>query len=131
MEREARAYQSQPIEHLPTREGYDRWSEIYDDEANPLIVLEERYLPDLLGDVGGLELVDLGCGTGRHAVRLAAAGARVTAVDFSERMVAKAQSKPGWENVQFVSHDLTQRLPFTDRSTASAAIQSSSPFSSC
>ena len=116
MEREARAYQSQPIEHLPTREGYDRWSEIYDDEANPLIVLEERYLPDLLGDVGGLELVDLGCGTGRHAVRLAAAGARVTAVDFSERMVAKAQSKPGWENVRFVSHDLTQRLPFADRS---------------
>ncbi len=53
---------NQPIEHLPTREGYDRWSEIYDDEDNPLLVLEERYLPDLLGDVAGLALVDLGSG---------------------------------------------------------------------
>jgi ubiquinone/menaquinone biosynthesis C-methylase UbiE len=116
VESEAGAEPSRPIEHLPTREGYDRWATIYDDEDNPLIVLEERYLLDLLGDVGGLDVVDLGCGTGRYAVRLAAAGARVTAVDFSEGMVAKARRKPSWESVRFVAHDLTQRLPFADRS---------------
>jgi len=116
LKRDVRVDPNQPIEHLSTREGYDRWSEIYDEEDNPLIVLEERYLPDLLGDVRGLDLVDLGCGTGRHAVRIAAAGARVTAVDFSEGMVAKARSKPGWNSVRFVAHDLTQRLPFPDRS---------------
>ncbi len=116
MERNAWIESNQLIEPLPTREGYDRWSEIYDDEANPLIVLEERYFPDLLGDVRGLDVVDLGCGTGRHAVRLAAAGARVTAVDFSEGMVAKARRKAGWDRVRFVAHDLTQALPFADRS---------------
>lgn len=116
LERDAWIESSQPIEPLPTKEGYDRWSEIYDDEANPLIVLEERYFPDLLGDVRGSDVVDLGCGTGRHAVRLAAGGARVTAVDFSEGMVAKARSKAGWDRVRFVAHDLTQRLPFADRS---------------
>ncbi len=27
-------------EYLPVREGYDRWSEIYDTDGNPLFVLE-------------------------------------------------------------------------------------------
>lgn len=30
---------SEPLD-LPTREGYDLWSQIYDDEDNPLIALE-------------------------------------------------------------------------------------------
>ena len=68
----------------------------------------------LLGDVHGLDVVDLGCGTGRHSIRLVAAGARVTAVDFSDGMVAKARRKPGWEQVQFILHDLTRGLPFSD-----------------
>jgi SAM-dependent methyltransferase len=104
------------IEHLPTREGYDRWAAIYDAEDNPLVLLEEQHLAPLLGDVRGLDVVDLGCGTGRHAVRLAAAGARVTAVDFSDGMVAKARGKPGWDRVRFVAHDLTQTLPFAEQS---------------
>jgi malonyl-CoA O-methyltransferase len=105
-----------PIEHLPTREGYDRWATIYDDEENPLIVLEERHFSALLGPVDGLDVVDLGCGTGRQAVRLVAAGARVTAVDFSDEMVARARAKPGWERVRFLRHDLTRGLPFPDGS---------------
>lgn len=104
-----------PIEHLPTKDGYDRWAEIYDSEENPLIVLEERYLPPLLGDVRDLAVVDLGCGTGRQAIRLAAAGARVTAVDFSDGMVAKARDKAGWDRVEFITHDLTRPLPFRDQ----------------
>ena len=107
---------SQPVENLSTKEGYDRWATIYDDEDNPLIVLEERYLPGLLGDVHGLDVVDLGSGTGRHAIRLVAAGARVTAVDFSDGMAARARRKPGWEQVQFIAHDLTRGLPFSNRS---------------
>ncbi|PYM28879.1 MAG: class I SAM-dependent methyltransferase [Candidatus Rokuibacteriota bacterium] len=103
------------IEHLPTREGYDRWAAIYDDEDNPLVLLEDAHLAPLLGDVRGLDVVDLGCGTGRRTLRLAAAGARVTAVDFSEGMVAKARAKPGWGRVRFVAHDLTRPLPFADR----------------
>src|SRR5437867_1411275 len=98
-------------ERVPTREGYDRWAEIYDGEGNPLIALEEPLVAGLLGEVDGLEVVDLGCGTGRHAVRLARAGARVTALDFAERMVARAREKPGWEGVRFIAHDLTEPLP--------------------
>lgn len=102
------------IERLSTRDGYDRWSEIYDTEDNALIALEETHLPALLGDVGGLRVVELGCGTGRHALRLATVGASVTALDYSDGMVGKARHKPGWERVHFVRHDLTRRLPLRD-----------------
>src|SRR6516225_8755420 len=93
------------VERLPAREGYDRWAAIYDDEDNPLIALEEPLVRGLLGDTRGLDVADLGCGTGRHAVPLAQAGARVTALDFADAMVARARGKPGWERVRFVAHD--------------------------
>jgi malonyl-CoA O-methyltransferase len=102
------------IDHLPTREGYDRWAVIYDDEDNPLIGLEQRYLGRLLGDVAGLGVLDLGCGTGRHALALAAAGARVTVIDFSDAMLAKARAKPGADAVRFIRHDLSEPLPLAD-----------------
>lgn len=100
-----------PGERLPTREGYDRWAAIYDDEDNPLLALEGPLFRRLLGEVAGLEVADLGCGTGRHSLALAAAGARVTALDFADGMVARARAKPGWERVRFVTHDLGQPLP--------------------
>jgi malonyl-CoA O-methyltransferase len=101
---------------LPTRAGYDRWAPIYDAEDNPLIQLEETHVRRLLGDVAGLEVADIGCGTGRHARPLAQTGARVTAVDFSEEMVRRARTKPGAEAIRFVHHDLREPLPFPDGS---------------
>src|SRR4029079_18860568 len=83
-----------PIE-LPTREGYDRWAEVYDGEGNPLVEMEGPWVERLLGDVRGLAVADIGCGTGRHALRLAAAGAHVTAGGFSEGMPRRAPATPG------------------------------------
>jgi ubiquinone/menaquinone biosynthesis C-methylase UbiE len=96
------------------RRGYDRWAAIYDREANPLIAIEEPVVREALGDVAGLSVLDLGCGTGRHAVRLAGAGASVTGVDFSEGMLEEARRKPGADAVHFLAHDLHQALPFAD-----------------
>lgn len=96
---------------VPPREGYDLWASIYDDEDNPLIRLEQAEVMRALGDVDGMEAVDLGCGTGRHALAMAVAGARVTALDFSEGMLAKARAKPGAGRVRFMRHDLSKPLP--------------------
>jgi malonyl-CoA O-methyltransferase len=101
-------------ELVSTREGYDRWSEIYDDEHNPLCEIETPHVQGLLGRVAGLRVCDLGCGTGRHTAWLASAGAQVTALDFSDGMIARARAKPGWEHVRFVQHDLTRPLPLPD-----------------
>jgi malonyl-CoA O-methyltransferase len=101
------------LEHdvVPTRPGYDRWAEVYDAEDNPLILLEEEHMGRLMGDAAGLDILDVGCGTGRHALRLAAAGAHVTAVDFSEKMLGCARAKPGAEAISFLRCDLALPLP--------------------
>jgi ubiquinone/menaquinone biosynthesis C-methylase UbiE len=95
---------------LSTQEGYDRWAEIYDAEQNPLISLEEPEVDRLVGDVAGLAVVDVGCGTGRHALRLAARGANVVGIDFSDGMLGRAREKEGASGVRWVVHDVT-RLP--------------------
>ena len=102
---------------LPTREGYDRWAETYDTMGNWLLDLEEPEVDRALGDAAELDVLDVGAGTGRHAIRLAAAGARVTALDFSDAMLAKAGAKPGAERVRWITHDADAgALPFPDRS---------------
>ena len=98
-------------EIVPTQVGYDRWAEFYDGEDNPLVLLEEGHIGPLAGEVAGLAVADIGCGTGRHAIRWAAAGARVTAVDFSAAMLERARAKPGAQAVTFVQHDLAKPSP--------------------
>src|SRR5262249_43695559 len=97
---------------VPTKDGYDRWSEVYEEDGNPLILLEESHLARSLGNVAGLSISDVGCGTGRHAVHLAQMGADVTGIDFSTGMLSKARSKPGAEAVTFVEHDIRAKFPF-------------------
>jgi len=84
--------------------------------GNWLLALEEPEVDRALGEVAGRDVLDVGTGTGRHAIRLADAGARVTALDFSEGMLAKARAKAGAAQVRFVVHDATTPLPFADGS---------------
>jgi malonyl-CoA O-methyltransferase len=95
-------------------QGCDLWAPVYDHDANPLVALEEPIVAAALGEVAGLRVLDLGCGTGRHALRLAAAGASVTALDLSPGMLREARAKAGPLPIDFRLHDLTRPLPFPD-----------------
>src|SRR5882724_5615533 len=97
-----------PIDLLSTKDGYDLWAAIYDEDGNPLIAIEEPLVDRLLGDVRGLAVADIGCGTGRHTVRLAAAGAIVQALDFSAGMLERARAKAQGLNISFRVHDLAE-----------------------
>lgn len=96
------------------RGGYDRWASVYDTDANPLQALEGPRVRAAVGDPRELKALDLGCGTGRHALWLAAAGAEVTAIDFSEGMLARAKAKTGAERIRFIVHDVHEPLPLMD-----------------
>jgi SAM-dependent methyltransferase len=50
-----------------------------------------------------LDVVDLGCGTGTTAIRLAATGARVTGVDADPEILRRARGKAGAEAVEWRS----------------------------
>ena len=112
---------------LPAREGYDRWAPFYDQGRNPSVGLKDRQIRKLLGEVRGLRVADLGCGTGRNAIALAEAGAEVTAADFSNEMLAQARQKPGAGRVRFIVHDLKNPLPLDsdsyDRVLCSLALE--------
>lgn len=69
---------------------FNRWAEVYDQSPNPLLHLEERLLPSVLGDPAGLRIVDAGCGTGRWTRELSAQGARVAGFDFAAEMLHRA-----------------------------------------
>jgi malonyl-CoA O-methyltransferase len=104
--------------------GYDRWAATYDHDGNPLMALEEPVVKAALGDVRGLTVLDLGCGTGRYSIWLARAGAKVTAVDFSEGMLTEARKKleqSAGQNresqpVRYIAADLHEPLQFAGAS---------------
>lgn len=104
----------EPESAASIRIAYDRWAQVYDHDANPLPALEEPLVRRAIGDPRGLRVLDLGCGTGRHARWLAAAGAAVTAVDFSAGMLAEARRALEPAGVRFLVHDLQEPFPLPD-----------------
>ena len=76
--------------------------------------LEDALLRDMLGDVAGRAVLDLGCGDGKLAVRLAAAGANMVGLDADPAMLRAAASRAAAAgvNVQFAT-GRAEALPFT------------------
>lgn len=64
--------------------------------------MEHQTFIELLGDVAGSRVLDLGCGGGQLAFHLAEAGAaEVVAIDASERMLAMARTKRSHTQVSY------------------------------
>jgi 2-polyprenyl-3-methyl-5-hydroxy-6-metoxy-1,4-benzoquinol methylase len=62
-----------------------------------------------------LAVLQIGCGTGKNSECLITKAKHVTAVDFSEEMLAKAKAKITAENISFIQADITQTWTFTDK----------------
>lgn len=60
-----------------------------------------------------LKIIDIGCGTGRHAIELSKRGYTVTGIDLSASQLKRAREKAAAENlhIDFQRHDARQ-LPF-------------------
>jgi SAM-dependent methyltransferase len=66
-----------------------------------------------LQDAGVRTILELGCGTGNDAARLASEGYSVTAIDLSAEAIRQAQARFG-STATFMVADMTRRLPFPD-----------------
>jgi cytosine/adenosine deaminase-related metal-dependent hydrolase/SAM-dependent methyltransferase len=81
---------------LSPKDGYRLVSSVYDAEPNPMLSLEQRFLEQLLPPIKGLDVVDLGCGTGRWLAKLAGKSPRIlVGVDFSPEMLSQAKLRLG------------------------------------
>ena len=72
----------------------------------------EPFLP-LLRNARADRVLELGCGSGNDAARLARAGFEVVAVDASAEAIGIARKHQG---VEFLVADMTEPLPFADAS---------------
>jgi len=78
---------------------------------------QARVLADMIGRIQERTILDVGSGTGRAALLLARGGARVTAVDASEEMLAVARRRAAEQSVsvRFMPGD-AHALEFKNRS---------------
>lgn len=104
-----------------TLEGYERWAASYDQLDNPLVAATAWILDHAPLAIADRELVELGCGTGRHALYALAHDVRgYTGVDGSPAMLAVARARTSDPRVTWLEADL--RVPWTPPRTFDAAL---------
>lgn len=105
--------ETESVQEVSTREGYAHWALSYDQETNALIVLEEVHVDPLLAQIPFTRVLDVGCGTGRYALKLARRGASVTALDQSPEMLTVARQAAQQEglSIDFRLSSLEDGLP--------------------
>jgi ubiquinone/menaquinone biosynthesis C-methylase UbiE len=105
---------AQATEQRP--DHYDRFAEAYARQnenglfnrwyARPAVL-------DLLGDVAGRRILDVGCGSGPLVADLKERGASVAGLDASPAMIRLARERLG-DDAELKVADLTQPLPYDD-----------------
>jgi len=75
--------------------------------------LERQLILELVGDVGGRNVLDVGCGDGELALELAKRGGIVTGIDASAAMIATAKTRATEHNADVTFRVATaEQLPF-------------------
>jgi ubiquinone/menaquinone biosynthesis C-methylase UbiE len=99
---------------MNVKEGYQIWSEQYDTNENKTRDLESVALQFTLSKIQFSKVLEVGCGTGKNTVWLEQKAKQVTAVDFSEAMVAIATEKVKTTKTQFIIADINEPWDFTN-----------------
>lgn len=99
---------------MNVQQGYNIWAEQYDTNSNKTRDMEAIALRQCLSSITFITCLEVGCGTGKNTQWLAQKAESVTAVDFSEEMLARAKEKTTTTNVQFKQADITGPWSFAD-----------------
>src|SRR5258706_4258869 len=95
--------------------GYDRGAASYDAEPNAMVAATSWVLERAPLGCSNADVLELGCGTGRHARRAIDEGARsYTGLDASIGMLTVAQQRYSDSRVKFGHVDLLQPWAMPD-----------------
>lgn len=94
------------------------WDKIYKEQGEVQfdILPTARVAVDIFKSNGCRNVMDLGCGTGRHSIYLAQQGFKVYATDISESGLEITKSKAeklNLNNIEFMQHDMRD-IPFNN-----------------
>lgn len=93
---------------------FENYGEKYDSEIFTQGTIGEcDFIEKELNFDKSLKILDVGCGTGRHAIELTKRGYFVTGIDLSESQLKKAKEKAEMNHleIEFLKHD-ARHLPF-------------------
>src|SRR5690606_16882248 len=99
---------------MNTKKAYNTWAEQYDTNVNKTRDLEFLALRETLQNMSFTNCSQIGCGTGKNTEWLITKANGITAVDFSEDMLARAKQKINSDKVRFVQADITSPWTFTN-----------------
>jgi len=94
----------------------EEWIRLVNEKKDPhRDGLLDPWMLDVIGDVSGLKVIDLGCGEGRFCRMLTERGADVTGIDFVPRFIEYAEAhRAGSES--YLLGDMTDLSQFEDGS---------------
>lgn len=95
------------------QQAYNAWSENYDAVENKTRDLEAKALRESVSGEN-LDLLEIGCGTGKNTEFLQTKARTLLAVDFSAEMLVKAKEKITAKNVEFRQLDLREGWKFSE-----------------
>lgn len=96
--------------------AYNDWAETYDAVQNRTRDLAAQALRQIKLDFAGRKVVEVGCGTGCNTAWLVERADEIVGLDFSEQMLARAQSRVNTPRARFLQHDARAAWPLADSS---------------
>ncbi len=99
---------------MNVQQAYNVWADNYDTVQNKTRDLEAIALRESIVISKFLDILEIGCGTGKNTEWLIPKAKRLVAADFSAEMLAKAKEKLKAENVEFKHFDLRDNWEFSE-----------------
>ena len=96
---------------MNVQQAYNAWSETYDTVENKTRDLEARALRESIAGEN-LEILEIGCGTGKNTEFLQTRAKYLIGADFSAEMLERAKAKITAANVEFRRLDLREDWNF-------------------
>ena len=95
---------------------YNAWADQYDQDINRTRDLDKKITIESLSSIDFLEVLELGCGTGKNSEWLITRAHRLVGLDFSKNMLERAKNKIMSDKATFIRADLNEKWPVKDNS---------------
>ncbi len=99
---------------MNNQKAYDVWSNNYDTVKNSTRDIEAVALRKSLKSEELIDILEIGCGTGKNTEWLISKAKSLIGADFSEEMLAQAKQKITANNVEFRKIDLREKWQFSE-----------------
>ena len=96
---------------MNNQQAYNAWSETYDTVENKTRDLEAAALRESISGEN-LNILEIGCGTGKNTEFLQTKAAKLIGADFSPEMLERAKEKITAKNIEFKQLDLRENWGF-------------------